>query len=164
MTEPIIGKSWGAPKSPPYTTPNIHIINSLHCYPSLPLSFLPTTSNWGQQKWDLSYRNPKSSSDWTIYCELWEGVKQNLLALAYNHTFGQWQPILDVIESFLYQRPQRRFESHLQDIGDSLLIHYYPFTNDYFNNRRIAKQLHNNIDPATPDQPPPKVRHTTFNC
>ena len=65
---------------------------------------------------------------------------------------------------YIYQQPQRRFESHLQDISDSLLIHYYPFTNDYFNNRRIAKRLHNDIDPATPDQLPPKVRHTTFNC
>ena len=72
---PVLNNGCGESEGLPFETANIHIVNSLHNYPSLPLSFIPPTSNWGRPKWDLSYRNPKSRSDWTLYCELWEGVK-----------------------------------------------------------------------------------------
>ena len=107
--------------------------------------------------YDFSYRQPKPRSDWDLRSELWSGIQRTLLNFAYTKTFGQWAPLLELIASYLYPRPKRKFEYHFQTIADTNLIHYYPFTNFYFDNHRISKSIYN--DPE-PNQPTNKVRTT----
>ena len=84
-------------------------------------------------------------------------VNRTLLNFAYTKTFGQWAPLLEIIASYLYPRPKRKFEYHFQPVADHTLIHYYPFTNFHFDNHRISKYIYN--DPE-PNQPIKKVRTT----
>ena len=174
--------SWSCPDSESTLAdiPNIHVVKYLqhHCPPPSfipPPIYCPSTSSWGhpssfgwdKPKVDLSYRKPllyhSGWEDPSIQRESWERVRKTLWDIHNNTTFGNWQPILEIIGSYLYHRPYRYFESHYQEIGDHLLVHHYPYTNNYFNNSRIAKRLHNDIDPEQPDQPPPKVRRTYHN-
>ena len=60
----------------------------------------------------------------------------------------------------MYKRHRRRFQFHDQAIADSVLLHYYPFTTNYFNNHRISKRVYNDSDPEFPNTPAKKVKLT----
>ena len=160
---PVIKTGWGDGQGLPYSTPNIHIVKTIQQIQIRSPSPNPwdKSCDWGTptwEHWDISYRQPNSSFPWWKNDELWKGVKSTLLKFAYTKTFGQWDPILNIIESCLYKKPKRQFELHYQNIADSTLKHYYPYTNDYFNNHRIAKRLRNDPDPEFPNQPTKRVK------
>ena len=100
--------------------PNIHVVQYLQSL-CPPLSLIAPPDNdpphyWGQERpsplgWgqivDLSYRQPLFGcpGGWdreAFHKESWARVRKTLFDIHDNTNFGHWKPILDTIETYLY--------------------------------------------------------------